>query len=115
VALNKTGPELIKKILFIILAFTVLVMPSDLFGQKQKPKNKSWYDDKLFHFGFSLGLNTMDFKITPSQTYLNVDSLYPEVSHLNKHPDSHRSSSRKSLGYKVPAGSLIRAEEHYLL
>ncbi len=55
----------------------------DLSGQKQKPKNKSWYDDKLLHFGFSLGFNTMDFDITPSQSYLSVDSLYPEVSRLN--------------------------------
>jgi hypothetical protein len=54
-----------------------------LFGQKRKPKNTSWYDDKLLHFGFSLGFNTMDFKITPSQKYYSADSLYPEVSILN--------------------------------
>ena len=60
----------------------MLFAPS-AYGQKQKPKNKSWYDDKLFHFGFSLGFNTMDFRITPSQSYMNVDSLYPEVSRLN--------------------------------
>jgi len=53
------------------------------YGQKQKPKNESWYDEKLLHFGFSLGFNTMDFKITPSQEYLMQDSLYPEVSILN--------------------------------
>jgi hypothetical protein len=52
-------------------------------GQKQKPKNESWYDEKLLHFGFSIGLNTMDFNITPDQSYLQVDSLYPEVSILN--------------------------------
>lgn len=53
------------------------------YGQKQKPKNESWYDEKLLHFGFSLGFNTMDFNITPSQEYLMKDSLYPEVSILN--------------------------------
>ncbi|HUX55651.1 MAG TPA: porin family protein [Bacteroidales bacterium] len=52
-------------------------------GQKQKPKNESWYDEKPLHFGFSLGFNIMDFDITPSQSYLEVDSLYPEVSLLN--------------------------------
>jgi hypothetical protein len=55
----------------------------NLSGQKQKPKNESWYDEKLLHFGFSLGFNTMDFNITPSQKHLEVDSLYPEVSILN--------------------------------
>ena len=52
------------------------------YGQKQKPKNESWYDEKPLHFGFSLGLNSMDFNITPSQTNLLADSLYPEVSTL---------------------------------
>lgn len=83
VALKKTCSGLNKRSIYIFLALSLLVMPADLFGQKQKPKNRSWYDDKLFHFGFSLGFNTMDFRITPSQNYLMVDSLYPEVSHLN--------------------------------
>lgn len=52
-------------------------------GQKAKPKNESWYDDKPIHFGFSLGFNTMDFNITPSRYYLEKNSLYPEVSVLN--------------------------------
>jgi hypothetical protein len=69
--------------LSILAAVCVLLIPLNLSGQKQKPKNKSWYDDKLLHFGFSLGFNTMDFNITPSQTNLAIDSLYPEVSRLN--------------------------------
>lgn len=72
-----------RKLAWILFALVVLFIPRDLAGQKQKPKNKSWYDDKLLHFGFSLGFNTMDFNITPSQNYLEADSLYPEVSILN--------------------------------
>ncbi len=52
-------------------------------AQKKKPLNKSWYDEKQLHFGFSLGLNTMDFRLTPSQDYYTVDSLYPEVAYLS--------------------------------
>lgn len=54
-----------------------------LTAQKQKPKNESWYDDKVLHFGFSVGFNTMDFNLTPSRVNMNADSLYPEVSILN--------------------------------
>jgi hypothetical protein len=72
-----------KRILNILLAAILLLISSGLYGQKQKPKNESWYDEKLLHFGFSLGFNAMDFNITPSQEYLGVDSLYPEVSRLN--------------------------------
>jgi hypothetical protein len=66
-------------VLFIIFLLNNLI----LSGQKQKPKNESWYDEKLIHFGFSLGFNAMDFNITPSQQYYQKDSLYPEVSTLN--------------------------------
>ncbi|MGB8491136.1 MAG: porin family protein [Bacteroidales bacterium] len=60
-----------------------MFVQAGLYGQKQRPKNDSWYDDKPLHFGFSLGLNLMDFNITPNQTYLSTDKLYPDVSRLN--------------------------------
>ena len=79
-----TTPEFLRKrLLYIALAGLFLLFHIDSFSQKQKPKNDSWYDDKLLHFGFSLGLNLMDFNITPSQTYLEQDGYYPEVSLLN--------------------------------
>jgi hypothetical protein len=72
-----------KRFIHIILIGILLLFHLNSSAQKQKPKNDSWYDDKLLHFGFSLGYNLMDFNITPSQTYLETDSLYPEVSLLN--------------------------------
>jgi hypothetical protein len=79
----KTNIRLSRKILYFVIVLSIFLVPVELLAQKQKPKNRSWYDDKLFHFGFSLGFNTMDFRITPSQNYLAADSLYPEVSLLN--------------------------------
>lgn len=67
----------------IAISLILLFIHLSLAAQKQKPKNESWYDEKPLHFGFTLGFNTMDFNITPSQTYLVTDSLYPEVSILN--------------------------------
>ena len=71
------------KIIYIVFLIVFSLIHLNLSGQKQKPKNASWYDEKLIHFGFSLGFNIMDFNITPSQKYLAQDSLYPEVSKLN--------------------------------
>lgn len=71
------------RILTILFILALTQISYNLYGQKQKPKNRSWYDDKLLHFGFSLGFNAMDFNITPSQSYLATDSLYAEVSKLN--------------------------------
>ena len=67
----------------ILITAVLLIISLNLSGQKQKPKNYSWYDDKTLHFGFSVGFNTMDFNITPSYQNMQVDSLYPEVSLLN--------------------------------
>jgi hypothetical protein len=66
-----------------ILLGAFLLLSVCLTAQKQKPKNESWYDDKVLHFGFSVGFNTMDFNITPSREFMNIDSLYPDVSILN--------------------------------
>lgn len=68
--------------IFTALAL-IFVFQAVVFAQKQKPKNESWYDDKYLHFGFTLGFNAMDLLVTPSQQYLGIDSLYPDVSRLN--------------------------------
>jgi hypothetical protein len=72
-----------RKVIYIVFSLVFFLIHLSLSGQKQKPKNESWYDEKLIHFGFTLGFNAMDFNITPSQKYLESDSLYPEVSKLN--------------------------------
>ncbi len=74
--LNKGG-------LYRLFIIAFLLISINLSAQKQRPKNESWYDEKLLHFGFSLGFNSMDFRITPSQQFLDIDSIYPEVSRLN--------------------------------
>ncbi len=80
---QKETIKLKRRPLNIVFLLMFLLIHINVCGQKQRPKNKSWYDDQLFHFGFSLGFNTMDYNITPSQKYLRADSLYPEVSKLN--------------------------------
>ena len=49
-----------KKIYFsILLIFLVL----NVFAQKQKVKYLTTFDDKLLHFGFTLGVNALDFRV----------------------------------------------------
>lgn len=65
------------KRLILLLAF----YPLFLHAQQEKVKNDPNHDDKWLHFGFSLGMNTMDFNIRSSQ--MAVDSgIYTEVSNL---------------------------------
>lgn len=48
--------KIISTILFILIV-------SNVFAQKQKVKYLTTFDDKLLHFGFSLGINTLDFNV----------------------------------------------------
>jgi hypothetical protein len=72
-----------KKSIFILPAVILLLYHSSSFGQIPKPKNESWYDEKPLHFGFTLGVNSMDFNITPSQSNFVTDSLFPDITVLN--------------------------------
>lgn len=47
---------------FIIILF--LQIAANVFAQQQKVKYLTTFDDKLIHFGFSLGINTLDFAVT---------------------------------------------------
>jgi len=65
---------------FIIL---FLLIPVILTAQKAKPKNDSNYDERLLHFGFSMGVNTMDFNVkmkSGSEILAEVVSLKPGIN-----------------------------------
>lgn len=65
------------KRLILLLVFYPLLLQA----QKEKVQNDPDHDKKWLHFGFSLGMNTMDFNIRSSQ--MAIDSgIYTEVSNL---------------------------------
>jgi hypothetical protein len=74
-----------KRALNIALLCLFLLINLTLSAQKKKPVNNIpiLWEEKRLHFGFSLGFNAMDFNITPSQSNMEIDSLYPEVTILN--------------------------------
>ncbi len=63
---------------FLIIVF--LLVP--LAASPQHARNLPEHDHKSVHFGFSLGLNTMDFKIRASEYALEND-IFAEVSNLS--------------------------------
>lgn len=66
-----------------IFIFLFLLVPVLCTAQKAKPKNDSDYDERLLHFGFSMGVNTMDFKIKmdPSSDLIaEVVTLKPGIN-----------------------------------
>jgi len=65
----------------VIILF--LLIPVMMTAQKAKPKNDSNYDERLLHFGFSMGINTMDFNVkmkAGSDLLAEVVSLKPGIN-----------------------------------
>ena len=67
-----------KKLVKIILPILFIAnMPLQIFGQKHlKLQNLPRYDNKKIHFGFTMGINSMDFRIKQIANITNFDSLY---------------------------------------
>lgn len=64
-----------KRRFLLIITLLVLVV-GGVNAQKQRVKNLPTYDFKPVHFGFTVGLNTMDFVITPSQQFINSNRVF---------------------------------------
>jgi hypothetical protein len=82
----------------IIITITFL-LSLDVFAQKPKVQNDPIHDDKPLHFGFSLGFNTMDFKISLSETARSY-SIVADVAALQP-------------GFHVHALSNLRLGEYF--
>ena len=69
-----------KKLLFVLVYLFLFSVWT--FAQKPKVKNDPNHDDRPIHFGFSLGLNTMDYKITHSD-YAVQNGIFVDVKDLS--------------------------------
>nr|WP_320023307.1 porin family protein [uncultured Draconibacterium sp.] len=47
----------------VLISIIFLIVACSVFAQKQKINYLTTFDDKLFHFGFSIGMNTLDFNV----------------------------------------------------
>ena len=70
----------------LLLLSISLSLPLYLFSQKPKVKNDPTHDDRPIHFGFSLGLNMMDYRIEHSQyavdehVYIGLHEIMPGIN-----------------------------------
>ena len=70
----------IKHILIVLL-----IIPSLANAQRhKKPQNLARYDFKKIHFGFSLGINALNFNINKNDNFLDNDSLLSMLSQDQK-------------------------------
>lgn len=68
----KMKPAIISPILF--LAIFIFINPAQ--AQRRKVQNNSKYDLRTLHFGFTLAINSTDFRIKHIGDFAQLDSLY---------------------------------------
>lgn len=61
---------------FLLIVF--LLGFTSLFAQKQKVKHLTTFDDKFIHFGFTIGVNVLDFNITHHNPIGNNPDFGPQ-------------------------------------
>ena len=89
------------KPLFFITGFFLcsLGASAQVRTTSKKVLNYQHIDDKAIHFGFCVGLNVMDFTITPSFDHFRTDSLLANVTNL-------------SMGFHIQAVSAARLTDN---
>jgi Outer membrane protein beta-barrel domain len=63
------------KIIYLVAAISLLLMGNSVYGQRLKVKNLEKYDKQKIHFGFLLGTNTTDFRLTKADDFYRSDSV----------------------------------------
>ena len=117
-----------------IKVILVLILGSWLVIPVAKAQNNPYVDDKLVHFGFSLGLNFMSFGVTDSEEpiysivteqkeiyHARVSSMLPGFSagfvsdlrmtrHLNLRFCPSLSFSQRTITYKTESGNPVQSQ-----
>ena len=70
--------------IFFLIAI-LLCVSFNSFGQRhKKPQNLPRYDFKKIHFGFTLGINSLNFNVNKNNNFLNNDTLLSMLSEDQK-------------------------------
>jgi hypothetical protein len=62
------------------LSVALVLTAFSIFAQKARVKNDPEYDEKVVHFGYTIGLNYMDFTLGRNFKYKNTDTVYADLS-----------------------------------
>lgn len=89
-----------KKYIFTI--GVILVVVGGVFAQKQRVHHLSTFDDKFIHFGFSLGINTLDFNVKNYNPIGQNPDFYPRNWQLNDEQITNSSIVRSDVSTLIP-------------
>lgn len=60
----------------LIVSLILIIQPIFLYSQKERPWNKPIYDQHPYHFGFALGINSLNARTVNSAEFFSLDTVY---------------------------------------
>lgn len=76
----------------LILGLMLCIIPQSVLAQNEKPKNLLMYDEKPYHFGFIVAINTMTFDMNYIDDYQFVEHDGSEYPHYPENPNTDMNS-----------------------
>ncbi len=106
---------ILKKHPYLIAAFFILLLVSNIQAQKSRPLNLIQYDHNPYNFGFTLGLNQMIFTINHMPLY--NDSVYSGTAINDITPADSASlqsvESNSNFGFTIGIVSNLRLGQYF--
>lgn len=104
------------RLLIIIFLLTLQSLLFNTFAQEQKSfkfGNLPYYDQKLYHFGFSLGINNMDFSLKPITNLQQVEMSPDDVVIIAEFDTLTSVLTRRESGFNIGIVSNLRLADQW--
>ena len=86
----------------IILSIWFVLVVFSGFSQQQKVNYLTTFDDKLIHFGFTLGLNTLDFAVVNYNPIGDNPRFHPQTWQLDNPQITYNTIVRSDVAEVIP-------------
>ena len=86
----------------LVLIISTVILCFNAFAQKQKVNYLTTFDDKLIHFGFTLGLNALDFAVVNYNPIGDNPQFAPKDWPLDKEQITYNSHVKSDVATLIP-------------
>jgi hypothetical protein len=104
------------RLVAILLLISLQSIISKTYAQDQKSfkfENLPYYDQKPYHFGFSLGINNMDFSLKPISNLQNIEMSPDDVVIISEFDTLTSVLSRAESGFNIGIVSNLRLADQW--
>lgn len=104
------------RLVAILFLITLQSISGKTFAQEQKSfkfENLPYYDQRPYHFGFSLGINNMDFSLKPISNLHNVEMSPEDITIIAEFDTLNSVLTRAQSGFNIGIVSNLRLTDQW--